>query len=103
MERREWCMDYRSGKWAKEILDSRNEEGMWGNFHTLAVSAMSVVEECVKLCVAASAMPAANTTKAVRMRVFFIVGGVMIYCCTHLQHRKGKKILLISKIIFQKI
>ena len=29
-------MDYRSGKWAKEILDSRNEEGMWGNFHTLA-------------------------------------------------------------------
>nr|WP_300809307.1 hypothetical protein [uncultured Acetatifactor sp.] len=36
MERREWCMDYRSGKWAKEILDSRNEEGMWGNFHTLA-------------------------------------------------------------------
>lgn len=36
MDRREWCMDYRSGKWAKEILDSRNEEGMWGNFHTLA-------------------------------------------------------------------
>lgn len=29
-------MDYKNGKWAKQILDSRNEEGMWGIFHTLS-------------------------------------------------------------------
>lgn len=29
-------MDYKNGKWAKEILDSRNAESMWGIFHTLS-------------------------------------------------------------------
>lgn len=29
-------MDHKNGKWAKEILDSRNTEGMWGIFHTLS-------------------------------------------------------------------
>lgn len=29
-------MDHKNGRWAKQILDSRNEEGMWGNFHTLS-------------------------------------------------------------------
>lgn len=29
-------MNYKNGKWAKEILDSRNAEGMWGIFHTLS-------------------------------------------------------------------
>lgn len=28
--------DYKTGKWAKQILDSRDSEGMWGNFHTLS-------------------------------------------------------------------
>lgn len=30
------AMDYKNGKWAIQILDSRNGEGMWGNFHTLS-------------------------------------------------------------------
>lgn len=25
--------DHKNGKWARQILDSRNGEGMWGNFH----------------------------------------------------------------------
>lgn len=29
-------MDHKNGKWARQILDSRNSEGMWGNFHTLS-------------------------------------------------------------------
>lgn len=29
-------MNHKNGKWAKQILDSRNDEGMWGNFHTLS-------------------------------------------------------------------
>lgn len=29
-------MDHKNGKWAKQILDGRNEEGMWGTFHTLS-------------------------------------------------------------------
>lgn len=29
-------MNHKEGKWAKQILDARNEEGMWGNFHTLS-------------------------------------------------------------------
>ena len=29
-------MDYKNGKWARQILDSRNGEGMWGNFHALS-------------------------------------------------------------------
>lgn len=29
-------MDYKKGKWAKQILDGRNDEGMWGTFHTLS-------------------------------------------------------------------
>ena len=28
-------MNYKDGKWAKQILNSRNDEGMWGDFHTL--------------------------------------------------------------------
>ena len=28
--------DYKTGRWAKQILDSRDSEGMWGNFHTLS-------------------------------------------------------------------
>lgn len=31
-----WKVDHKNGKWAKQILDSRNDEGMWGNFHTLS-------------------------------------------------------------------
>lgn len=30
--------DYKAGKWAKQILDSRDDEGMWGTFHTLSQS-----------------------------------------------------------------
>lgn len=30
------AMDHKNGKWARKILDSRNGEGMWGNFHTLS-------------------------------------------------------------------
>ena len=29
-------MDHKNGIWARQILDSRNEEGMWGTFHTLS-------------------------------------------------------------------
>lgn len=29
-------MNHKDGKWAKQILDSRNSDGMWGNFHTLS-------------------------------------------------------------------
>ncbi len=29
-------MTHKNGKWAKQILDCRNEEGLWGNFHTLS-------------------------------------------------------------------
>lgn len=29
-------MDHKNSIWAKQILDSRNTEGMWGNFHTLS-------------------------------------------------------------------
>lgn len=29
-------MNHKDGKWARQILDSRNDEGMWGNFHTLS-------------------------------------------------------------------
>lgn len=29
-------MSYKTGKWAKQILDIRNNDGMWGNFHTLS-------------------------------------------------------------------
>lgn len=29
-------MDHKQGKWARQILDSRNDEGMWGNFHALS-------------------------------------------------------------------
>lgn len=29
-------MNHKNGKWAKQILESRNEEGMWGIFHTLS-------------------------------------------------------------------
>lgn len=32
-------MDHKNGKWAKQILDSRNDEGMWGTFHTLSTPA----------------------------------------------------------------
>lgn len=28
--------NHKNGKWAKQILDSRNDEGMWGVFHTLS-------------------------------------------------------------------
>lgn len=28
--------DHKTNKWAKQILDSRDSEGMWGNFHTLS-------------------------------------------------------------------
>lgn len=31
-------MNHKSGKWARQILDSRNSEGMWGNFHSLSQS-----------------------------------------------------------------
>ncbi len=31
--------DYRGGKWASQILESRNPDGMWGNFHALSESA----------------------------------------------------------------
>lgn len=30
-------MNHKNGKWAKQILGARNEEGMWGNFHTLSI------------------------------------------------------------------
>lgn len=29
-------MDHKNGKWARQILDGRNSEGMWENFHTLS-------------------------------------------------------------------
>lgn len=29
-------MEHIDGKWAKQILDCRNNDGMWGNFHTLS-------------------------------------------------------------------
>lgn len=29
-------MERKDGKWARQILDSRNDEGMWGNFHALS-------------------------------------------------------------------
>jgi len=29
-------MDHKNGIWARQILDSRNGEGMWGTFHTLS-------------------------------------------------------------------
>jgi len=29
-------MDHKSGKWAEQILSQRNEDGLWGNFHTLS-------------------------------------------------------------------
>mgnify|MGYP000970170387 FL=1 len=29
-------MEHTDGKWAKQILDCRNNDGMWGNFHTLS-------------------------------------------------------------------
>lgn len=29
-------MDHKNGKWARQILESRNREGLWGNFHTLS-------------------------------------------------------------------
>lgn len=29
-------MDHKNGKWASQILDSRDSEGMWGAFHTLS-------------------------------------------------------------------
>lgn len=29
-------MNYKNGKWAQQILDNRNDEGMWGIFHTLS-------------------------------------------------------------------
>lgn len=29
-------MDHKYGKWAEEVLASRHEDGMWGNFHTLS-------------------------------------------------------------------
>lgn len=29
-------MDCKNGKWAKQLLDLRHEDGMWGNFHTLS-------------------------------------------------------------------
>ncbi len=40
-------MDYKNGKWAKQILDGRNEEGLWGNFHTLSrpVSGKAITTE----------------------------------------------------------
>lgn len=40
-------MDYKNGKWARQILDSRNREGMWGNFHTLSqpVSSKAITTE----------------------------------------------------------
>ncbi len=28
--------DYKNGKWAKQILAMRREDGLWGNFHTLS-------------------------------------------------------------------
>lgn len=27
---------YKTGKWAKQILAQRREDGLWGNFHTLS-------------------------------------------------------------------
>ena len=27
---------YKNGKWAKQILAQRQEDGLWGNFHTLS-------------------------------------------------------------------
>ncbi len=29
-------MNYKTGKWAGQILELRNNDGMWGNFHTLS-------------------------------------------------------------------
>lgn len=29
-------MNHKRGKWARQILDSRNGEGMWGDFHSLS-------------------------------------------------------------------
>lgn len=29
-------MEHKDGKWARQILDSRNDEGMWGDFHALS-------------------------------------------------------------------
>lgn len=29
-------MEHIDGKWAKQILDCRDNDGMWGNFHTLS-------------------------------------------------------------------
>ncbi len=29
-------MTHKTGKWAMQILNCRNEDGMWGNFHTLS-------------------------------------------------------------------
>lgn len=29
-------MNYKTGKWAGQILKLRNNDGMWGNFHTLS-------------------------------------------------------------------
>lgn len=29
-------MDHKNGKWAQQILDIRDEDGMWGTFHTLS-------------------------------------------------------------------
>ena len=39
--------DYKNGKWARQILDSRGREGMWGNFHTLSqpVSSKAITTE----------------------------------------------------------
>ena len=37
MKRLELQMDYKNGKWAKEIIGSQNEDGSWGRiFHTLS-------------------------------------------------------------------
>jgi hypothetical protein len=29
-------MNYKDGKWAKEILGLQQEDGSWGHFHSLA-------------------------------------------------------------------
>lgn len=40
-------MEHKNGKWAKQILDARNPDGLWGNFHTLSrpVSGRAITTE----------------------------------------------------------
>lgn len=40
-------MEHKQGKWAGQILDARNPDGLWGNFHTLSrpVSGKAITTE----------------------------------------------------------